>query len=189
MSPVSDFDGAQSRESPSRYQRSFAGMIGALIVTLVVIAGFVLFRALDRDNLELQPEPVDWEGTVEYIQSQGEVVWYPATQPAGWTATSADYKPGTLWRIGFLTDDGHFVGLHEEAASIRDLVAELVDDEATEGAAVQLAGRSWRSFSDTGGDFALVAELDDRTLVAYGSAGPQVIRDFAASLTDRPVPS
>ena len=177
-------------ETPSRYQRSFSGMIGAMIVTLVVIAGFVVFRALNRENLELQPEPVDWQGTVKYIQSQGDSVWYPATQPAGWTATSAEYQPGTpsLWTIGFLTPEGEFVGLHEEAASLRELVSELVDDEADEGDAVQLAGRSWRSFSDAGGDFALVAELDGQTLVAYGSADPQLIRDFAASLTDRPVP-
>lgn len=176
-------------ETPSRYQRSFSGMIGAMIVTLVVIAGFVVFRALNRENLELQPEPVDWQGTVKYIQSQGDSVWYPATQPAGWTATSAAYEPGTpsLWTIGFLTGEGAFVGLHEEAASTRDLVAELVDDEATEGGTVQLTGRSWRSFSDAGGDYALVAELEGQTLVAYGSAGEQVIRDFAASLTDRPV--
>ena len=176
-------------ESPSRYQRSFSGMIGAMIVTLVVIGGFVVFRALNRDNLELQLEPVDWRGSVKYIQSQGDTVFYPATEPAGWTATSADYEPGTpsLWAIGFLTSEGEFVGLHEEAASTRELVEELVDDEATEGDPVQLAGRSWRTFSDSGGDFALVAELEGQTLIAYGSAGPEVIRDFAASLTDRPV--
>jgi len=197
MARVSDLDPARSREfdparsegSGSRYQRSFSGMVGAMIVTLVVIAAFVLFRALNREELEVRPEQVDWQGSVKYIQSQGGAVWYPSAQPAGWTATSAEYKPGAraLWDIGFLTDDGEFVGLHEEDASVDELISELVDEDATEGDEVVLAEVTWRSFTDDGGDYGLATEHGSETVVVYGSEDPEVIRDLAASLTTEPL--
>ena len=37
------------------YQRSTSGLVGALVVTLLVIGAFVAFRALTRDELETRP--------------------------------------------------------------------------------------------------------------------------------------
>ena len=51
-------------EQGGRYQRSFAGMIGALLITLLVIGAFVAFRALNRDELDGGPKPVDYLETV-----------------------------------------------------------------------------------------------------------------------------
>ena len=187
---MSDLDSARSKESAGRYQRSFSGMIGAMLVSLALIAGFVLFRAVNRDNQAVQPEPVDWIGSVRYIQDSGASVYYPTTQPEGWIATSADYRPGTrpLWSIGFLTPAGDFVGLHEEDRSVEDLIGELVDEHAAEGDPVRLpAGTEWRSFTDAGGDFALAREQDDETIVVFGTAEPQVIEDLAGSLTTAPL--
>ena len=58
-------------EQGGRYQRSFAGMIGALLITLVVIGAFVAFRALNRDELERRPEAVDYLETVGFVQEPG----------------------------------------------------------------------------------------------------------------------
>jgi len=176
-------------ESPSRYQRSFPGMIGALLVTLALIGAFVLFRALNRDNQTVRPEPVDWLGSVRYIQESGASVVYPATQPEGWTATSADYRPGErpLWDIGFLTADDEFVGLHEEDAAVESLIDELVDEDAVEGDPVQIGGAlqgDWRTFTDSGGDYAVVTDVAGQAVVVFGSADPAVIRDFASTLTE-----
>ena len=44
-----------------------------------------------------------------------------------------------------------------------------------EGAPVELGSKvatRWRSFTDSGGDYALAAEIGDRTLVVFGSADP-----------------
>jgi len=177
-------------DSPGRYQRSFSGMIGAMLVSLALIGGFVLFRAVNRDNQTVRPEPVDWLGSVRYIQDSGASVFYPSPEPEGWTATSADYQPGTrpLWDIGFLTGDGEFVGLHEEDASVAELIDELVDENATEGDPVRLStGTEWRSFTDAGGDFALAREQGRESIVVFGTADPQVVTDFAATLTRAPI--
>lgn len=187
---MSELDSARSKEAAGRYQRSFSGMIGAMLVSLALIGGFVLFRAVNRDNQTVRPEPVDWLGSVRYIQDSGASVFYPAAQPKGWAATSADYLPGSrpLWDIGFLTADGEFVGLHEEDRSITDLIDELVDEDAVEGDPVRLStGTEWRSFTDAGGDYALAREQGRESLVVFGSAGPQVINDFAMTLTQAPL--
>ena len=177
-------------DSPGRYQRSFGGMIGAMIVSLALITGFVIFRAINRDNQTVRPEPVDWQGSVRYIQQSGGSVLYPAAQPEGWTATSADYRPGSrpLWDIGFLTADDEFVGLHEEDASVEDLIDELVDEDAVEGDPMELSdGTQWRSFTDAGGDYALAREEQGESIVVFGTADPQVVDDFALTLTRAPL--
>jgi hypothetical protein len=174
-------------EQAGRYQRSTQGLVGALIVTLVVIAAFVAFRALNRDDLEIKPEPVDYLGSVKYIEQSGDSVVYPPALPKGWICTTAHYAPGRHpeWDLGVLTDAGTFVGLREEDAPVDELVRDYVDKNAAEGPPVHLdspLGRQWRTFTDSGGDYALVVERDDETLIVYGSADDQEIRDFAASL-------
>jgi len=174
-------------EQAGRYQRSTQGMIGALIVTLVVIGAFVVFRAVNRDDLEIKPEPVDYLGSVRYIEESGESVAYPPKLPEGWICTTAHYSAGRdpEWDMGMLTSGGSFVGLREEDASVEELVSTLVDDNAEEGPPVNLdspLGDVWRTFTDSGGDYAVALEREDETLIVYGSAPDDQIRDFTESL-------
>ena len=69
-------------QQPGRYQRSTSGMVGALLVTLLVILAFVAFRALNRSNLDVKPERVDYLAQVRYAQQAGSEVVYPARLPA-----------------------------------------------------------------------------------------------------------
>ena len=39
-------------EQAGRYQRSFSGLIGAIVITLLAIGGFVAVRAFVRDDQE-----------------------------------------------------------------------------------------------------------------------------------------
>ena len=84
-----------------------------------------------------------------------------------------------------LTSEEKFVGLHLEDASVEEVVRDYVDKEAAEGAPVELGSKvatRWRSFTDSGGDYALAAEIGDRTLVVFGSADPAQIRAYATTL-------
>ncbi|HET7070318.1 MAG TPA: DUF4245 family protein, partial [Nocardioides sp.] len=76
---------------PGRYQRSPSGMVGALIVTLLVILAFVGFRALNRSDLDVKPEHVDYLAQVRYAQQAGSEVVYPARLPRGWYATNVTF--------------------------------------------------------------------------------------------------
>ena len=116
---------------------------------------------------------------------------YPPELPDGWFATSASFGVKGIWRLSLLTDEEHFVGVRQSrtADSVDDLVTTYVDDAAEEGDPVTLdspLADSWRSFTDSGGDYALVAEVDDSIVLVVGTAPEQEIQDLTASLTMEP---
>ena len=182
-------------EQPGRYQRSAAGMVGAMIVVVALILAFVVFRALNRNDASIEPEKVDYLKTVQGLQAGGApAVVYPPTLPDGWIATGASYGAAGVWGLSLLTGDEHFVGVRQGQAgqSVDDLVTTYVDDAADEGDPVTLdspLATTWRSFTDSGGDYALAADVDGSVVLVVGSAPKDQIRDLAASLTTAPVTS
>ena len=181
-------------EQAGRYQRSFPAMIGAMIVVVGIIAAFVAFRALNRDELEVEPESVDYLATIEALQEGGgPPVAYPPSLPEGWIATAAAYNADGVWGISLLSDDDHFVGIRQAAVpegsdaegTIDDLVSTYVDKDAQEGDPVQLESSlapEWRTFTDSGGDYGLAAETDAGVVLVVGTAPDGEVRDLAASL-------
>ena len=113
---------------------------------------------------------------------------YPAGLPAGWIATSATFIPGDdpAFGVGMLTDDEQFVGVRQEDAPPDDLLTTYVDEETTEGEELAVPGsvaRTWRSFTDAGGDRAYAATLGDDEVLVYGSASAADLRQVIGSLT------
>lgn len=176
-------------EQPGRYQRSFSGMVGAMLVLLLVIGAFVAFRALNREELEVEPERVDYLAAVGFAQEAGLDVVYPASLPETWKATSVDSRPGELWSIGFLTPDG-FAGVAQRDAAVDDLLETYVDEDTTELEPVDLDGsvaRSWQVYGDDGGDLGYVAEVGPDRVLVYGSAPAADLELLAEALTTEPV--
>lgn len=179
-----------------RYQRTFPGLIGALLVTLVVIAAFVATRALTRDQVEVEPDRVNLASAVDYATSRGVTVVRPGELPEGWFARDVTLQAGDdpVWSLDLLTDEERYVGIHQESTSVSRLVARLVDPEAEEEGRAPVRGPlrgavdQWRVFSDAGGDVALVGELDHpsvpegQVLVVVGTAGEATIRELATGL-------
>ena len=111
-------------EKPGRYQRSPAGMVGALIVTVLVILAFVVFRAVNRSDLDVKPERVDYLTQVRFAQqdsvsSRPELV-YPARLPSGWYATHVAFSSGNAPEIALsmLTGEGEYVGFVQSRATV-----------------------------------------------------------------------
>lgn len=170
---------------PGRYQRSFSGMIGAMLVVVLVILAFVAFRGLVRDNRPTPVEPLPYGEILAGAADRGLVIAHLPELPEDWIATSFELR-SDLWNLGMLTDEKRFVGIHQEGARIDQLVTTYVDEGATEGDPVRLdspLAPEWRSFTDSGGDYALAAEVEDLGWVmVYGSAGADVIRQTAEDL-------
>lgn len=173
-------------EQPGRYQRSFSGMLGALVVLLLVIGGFLTVRALARDDLEVEPERVDYLETVRLAQQADLTVVYPTSVPDAWQATSVESQPGIEWGIGFLTPGG-FAGVHQSEASSSDVLDTYVDEEATEGDPVTIDGREWETWTDEGGDLGYLGEVDGQQVLVYGSESASALQSLAASLTTEPL--
>lgn len=178
-------------EQGGRYQRSAAGMVGALIVTVAVIGAFVAFRAVNRHDLDVSPDTVDYLEAVSALQGAGREVAYPPTLPTGWRATSLDVVPGDrpAWGLGLLTDGGKFVGVRQEDDSIDNLVEQYVDQDAAEGDPLSVPSglvTSWSTWTDAGGDVGYAAEVDGESVLVYGSAGAADVQELLELLTNDP---
>jgi hypothetical protein len=179
-------------QEPSRSDRSYAGLLAALLVTVVVVGAFVGFRALNRGELEVRPEAVDYQEAVASAQDAGVNVVYPQRLPKGWIATRVALERGEhpAWGINLLTADGSFVGLRQEDTPVADLLATYVDKHPSRGDDVTLTSAiatSWQSWSDDGGDHAYSAALASGggTLLVYGSASePDQVQLIGLLVTD-----
>jgi len=174
-----------AEQAPSRYDRSYGGLIASLLVTLLVVVGYVGLRALNRDELEVRPEPVDYVEAVGAAQDAGFTLVYPRELPRGWIVTKLDFQRGEdpAWGMALLTASGTFVGLRQEEDDLDDLLGTYVDENPTEDGEATLESplaTTWQSWADEGGDHAYSTEVvsvdgapGGATLLVYGSASEE----------------
>ena len=112
-------------------------------------------------------------------------VFTPDPMPEGWRATSVSYVPGRAptWHLGMLTDQGSYVGIEESLATEQDMVEKFVDPDAERGDKVRLRGLTWREWTDSGGDYALVLSTRKQTVLVGGSAGEKDVRALVGRLS------
>ena len=188
---------APAPEQPSRYDRSFGGLVAAMIATVVFVAAYVGFRALTRDQPDIEPK-VDYASCVAYLQEADVTVVHPASLPAGWTANGIHFEQGEppAWRIGMVTDEDEFVGVVQQPEDVDDLLDHYVDTGPDQGADASpentLGVTSWQTWSDPGGDHAFSAQLEagplaGQTLLVYGSAPVADLETVVGLLTLDPV--
>ncbi|HWJ66080.1 MAG TPA: DUF4245 family protein [Nocardioides sp.] len=179
-----------------RYQRSAAGLVVSLLVTVVAIGGLLYFMGAFRHDFEAKPQAVDHLEVVESAQQSGLTPVYPEALPEGWIATGVDVVPGDdpVFMVRMLTDDNRFVGVRQEDSSPGALLAAWVDEETetAEGYTVPDAvrrpvARAWEGWTDDGGDTAYVAEFGDETLIVFGSAPAEDLQAVIDSLVTAPV--
>jgi hypothetical protein len=167
-------------------------MVGALIVTVLVILAFVGFRAFNRSDLDVKPERVDYLAQVRFAQEapHGADLVYPAQLPSGWYATrvrfssDGDNRPGL--QLSMLTPDDQYVGFVESSSTVADLITTYVDSDPQAGPPVTVDGsvaQQWDTWTDSGGDTALAAEVGKQSLLVYGTAPRAQLEQLAASLT------
>jgi hypothetical protein len=179
-----------------RYQRSTGGLLGAMVIIVVAVVGFAALNALKNDHPATPVQTVDYHSMVKGGRADGKLlVMAPADLPQGWKATSAEYQTGVspTWHLGTLTDQGRYVGVEEGRQSVQDLVEEHVDENAVQGKDVTIGGRTFQTWTDSGGDYAVsrTVRVDGAPYEAWlvvGSAPATSIRDFAATLRGGKLP-
>lgn len=192
-------------QGSGRYQRSAAGMVGAMIVTLLAIIVFVAFRAINRDELVIEPTAVDYLETVEALQQGNDLTpAYPVTLPKDWIATRAVFSAENLaWELDLLTADKKYIGIRQAALRDRDLIEEYVDEEGRAGEVIGIDGgvaTEWTTWAVDGGDTAYTAMLglqrgdeanpapeQGEVLLVFGAAPDREIKQLAGSLVQDPV--
>jgi hypothetical protein len=182
---------------PGRYQRSSSGMVGALLMTLLVIGAYVAFRACSRTDLQVEPDHVDYLAQVGFAQQAGDHVVYPASLPRGWYATQVTVDSGkpTELQLSLLTGDQQYVGFVQSPVSAPALLARYVDPSPTSRDAVDVPGAvdgtltHWDVWTDSGGDTALVARRRGETLLVFGTAPQDQLEELTGTLTAAALPS
>ncbi len=185
-------------EQGGRYQRSASGLVGAMLVLVVAVVGFMVFRGVfSRDVDNSNRASVDYLASVEQLQDGGIEVVYPESLPSGWVATGVDVRPverpGALPDVGLdLAADGdRYVGVKLADADVDDLLEEYVDVDPEEGEPLTGAdgvATDWAGWSDAGGDYAYTAAYGDRTLLVFGSVPADDLAGLVARLTDALLP-
>ena len=185
--------GVSESQRPGRYQRSGNGLLGAMLITVVAVVGFVGFRALVSDEPDVKPEDVDYleiVGQAQDAEHRAGVPGRPARgldrDPRGGAARRpAGLRPGHAHRRRAVRGPG-LVG-----EPIDDLLAERVDDEDVEDAdPLTVEGsvaQQWDGYADPGGDLAYAAEVGDHSVLVYGSASEEDLRAVVESLTTAPL--
>lgn len=176
---------------PGRYQRSFGGLIGAMLVLIVAVVGFIAVREALRTTPEFEVDPVDHRELVQQIQAGGGAVVHPAPLPDGWVVKNADYTPGErpAWFLAMDTDEGSVVQLREEHDSQDRLVEEHLGSP-DEGETVALDSGidgPWRTWSADDGDLGYSTTVGDRSVLIYGSASAEEQEELISRLTTEPI--
>lgn len=183
--------GAVSEEKPGRYPRTASGLVASMLVLVLGVGAFVVFRSLFRDQTEYEPPNVDYLSVVEEAADAGIDLVHPTSLPQGWKTTAITFTPGDrwVWNMSMLTDAGKFVGIHEEDEDLSTLLKTYVDADAQQGDPVTVSGSvasSWDTYSDSGGDHAFTAEVGKgaqaRTVLVFGSAPVDDLRLILDSL-------
>lgn len=173
-----------------RAERSVAGMVMALLVAVVAAGGWYLVAK--PNSKDVNPVPtVPWKIWVSAGAADHKLaLQVPPELPTGWRATSAEYQTGVSPRfdLGLLTSNGKYVGLVESLDPSSDLLTQYVDNSPTQGKDVTVGGLLWHTWSDTGGDYALIRTVtavngNQQRILVYGSAPDAQIRTYAATLT------
>jgi hypothetical protein len=163
-------------EQPGRYQRSAAGMAGALVVLVGVLVAFVVVRGAIREDPPSPVHAIDYRPQLDYARGEADFhVLAPSSLPAGWRITQATYTPGTdaHWHLAGLTADDRYVGLEQADRSVRSLLEEYVDPQPSRGGSVTVSGQRWSTWHDDGGDLALVRSGDGVTTLVVGHDVPR----------------
>ena len=173
-------------QQSARYERSAGGMVTAMVVMVVLLLAWIGFRAVTTDHPTSAVHDVDWARVVPSARETAtfELV-APARLPRGWQATSVSFKDTkpSHWHLGVLTDTDRYVGLEQGYESVPSMVETFVDDRATQGTAADVAGRPWSTYTDGGGDLALVRRAGGVTTLVVGHDVPRsTLVSYASSL-------
>lgn len=172
-------------EQAGRYQRSAGGLVVAMAVLVALVLGYVGLRSL------ISSPPND-EQTVDYARVVPDVrkaarlaILAPPSLPHGWRATSVRFTddPPQHWHLGVLTDQNRYVGLEQGQQSVPAMVNEYVDSAASRRQPVRVGARTWASYTDSGGDLALVRRDARTTTLVVGHEVPRAtLVRYVASL-------
>lgn len=159
-----------SRQS-ARYERSAGGLVGAMVALVLLVVGWEGISTLLSPDEATPVATVDYERVAPQFRKVADFdLTVPSRLPDGWRATTVSFTDGPHqhWHLGVLTDEGRYVGLEQGDESVATMVEASVDEAAARGGPVDVAGQSWASYTDPGGDLGLAHRAGRTTTLVVG---------------------
>lgn len=169
-----------------------------MVVVLLFVGAFVLFRALNRDQKGAEPQtgcqcrPIEYQPLAANARADNKLqVFSPPQLPANWEATSATYdtQQNPHWHLG-ATNGKDYLGVEEGMDSLSAELSIALQGGWTSVGSVHAGAYQWAAYKDAHGNYAIAREFASKVprfpewLVVVGSASPQQVQEFAASLRD-----
>lgn len=160
-------------------------MVRSLVLVLLLVGLVAGVGALTR---VVPPRTeVDWQSVRDRARTQAAFrVLAPEQIPQGWTATSATFVrsgDASTLRLAFVTAEETFMGLAQTDLDAAGFVARSTRG-FNEAGSVRQGGRTWRQWTEVGGEDLLLVNADNAVAVVITStAEPASALDFARSLT------
>ncbi|TDO45034.1 uncharacterized protein DUF4245 [Kribbella sp. VKM Ac-2527] len=164
--------------------RTLTNMFWALLACFIVVA--FLFVVTWRPKEE-KINAIPYTAQLEDAKKVAPWVRGPAPMPAGWTATSVEFRTPEqspiTWHLGIITNDRKYVGVEQSnvtgATFQRDELGKTEDDGTS-----TVAGVVWerKKLLDRKDETALVLTGSGVTTIVVGDAGYPALETLAATL-------
>jgi hypothetical protein len=164
--------------------RTLTNMVWALLACFIVVAFLMIVTWRPKQETV---RAVEYTAQLEDAKKVAPWVRGPAPMPAGWTATSVEFRtpeqsPST-WHLGVVTNEKKYVGLEQSDVTGKQFQADKLGRTSDDGTST-VAGVTWqrKTLLDRKDEHALVLVGSGVTTIVTGNAGYPALEAFASAL-------
>ncbi|NHD17871.1 MULTISPECIES: DUF4245 domain-containing protein [unclassified Actinopolyspora] len=190
-------DDDRSGGSPGVAPRSVRAMVFAMLPLVLVvlgIAGLTGRCSVNPLGSSLDTGTAPTVNASQEFESAAAGVDFPVLHPHppdGWRANSADTEQITQQdsavRVGWLTEDTHYVRLSQSSAPEAELVSSETEQPPRARGTVRAAGEQWVVYESVRSEVAWVGERSGVRLLITGNGTEEEFRMMARAAIDAPV--
>jgi hypothetical protein len=173
----------QNRKDRAK-SRTLTNMFWSLLACFVVVAFLMIVTWRPKEE---KVNAVEYTAQLADAKKVASWVRGPEPMPAGWTATSVEFRAPEqqpiTWHLGIVTNEKKYVGLEQSNVTGPKFQSEELGRTSDDGAAT-VEGVTWQRkvLLDRKGENALVLVGSGATTIVVGNAGYPALEAFASVL-------
>ena len=164
--------------------RTLTNMFWALLACFIVVAFLAVVTWRPKSE---KINAVEYTAQLEDAKKVAPWVRGPAPMPAGWTATSVEFRAPEqspiTWHLGIVTTEKKYVGLEQSNVTNKGFQSDELGKTEDDGTTT-VSGVVWqrKTLLDRDNEHALVLTGSGVTTIVVGNAGYPALETFAATL-------
>ena len=164
--------------------RTLTNMFWALLACFIVVAFLAVVTWRPKSE---KINAVEYTAQLEDAKKVAPWVRGPAPMPAGWTATSVEFRAPEqspiTWHLGIVTTEKKYVGLEQSNVTNKGFQSDELGKTEDDGTTT-VSGVVWqrKTLLDRDNEHALVLTRSGVTTIVVGNAGYPALETFAATL-------